>query len=379
MAKNKKSRREVATPVSVVTANSLPLVSVIIPMYNSAKFIPQTLESLCYQTMRDFEVVVVDDCSTDNSVAVVESFVDRLGGLHVVKLRENGGAGSARNVGINFARGKYIAFLDSDDLFTPTALEELTTLAENFQADMLHADQWFKLWDGKEKSVDDSAFTNFNELTNPNNFALKTFRKQPPAQKPELEQFDMAERVRRWINYDYYWATMTTFVRRDFLIANKIYFSNSSSSEDHFFNFNCVCRAEKILRLSKPFYIVRPRIGSISRTDLNAEKILSKWIRIFRTGFNELERIMSGIKFFDAHPDYRYAVLDFFISLTLNYGNGPAPVYTKIPAHMIYPFIKKIFHEDEAALAAYLFNTVNVQRLQLMRLQYEFNRLKASK
>lgn len=55
----------------------IPLVSVIVPMFNSAKFIPQTLESLLRQTMKDFEVVVVDDCSTDNSIEVVESFINR--------------------------------------------------------------------------------------------------------------------------------------------------------------------------------------------------------------------------------------------------------------------------------------------------------------
>ena len=55
----------------------IPLVSVIIPMYNAARFIPQTLESLLYQTMQDFEVVVIDDCSTDNSVEVVESFTEK--------------------------------------------------------------------------------------------------------------------------------------------------------------------------------------------------------------------------------------------------------------------------------------------------------------
>lgn len=59
-----------------MTTEKILLVSVIIPMYNSAKFIPQTLESLCYQTMTDFEVVVIDDCSIDNSVEVVESFVN---------------------------------------------------------------------------------------------------------------------------------------------------------------------------------------------------------------------------------------------------------------------------------------------------------------
>ena len=58
----------------------IPLVSVIIPMFNAAKFITQGLESLAYQTMKDFEVVVVDDCSTDNSVEVVENFANRVGG-----------------------------------------------------------------------------------------------------------------------------------------------------------------------------------------------------------------------------------------------------------------------------------------------------------
>ena len=75
MAKSKIRRREVSNP-----ADRIPLVSVIIPMYNSAKFIPQTLESLLYQTLDNFEVVVVDDCSTDNSVEVVESYAERFGG-----------------------------------------------------------------------------------------------------------------------------------------------------------------------------------------------------------------------------------------------------------------------------------------------------------
>ena len=60
-----------------MSTEKIPLVSVIIPMYNATKFIPQTLESLLYQTMQDFEVVVIDDCSTDNSVEVVESFKEK--------------------------------------------------------------------------------------------------------------------------------------------------------------------------------------------------------------------------------------------------------------------------------------------------------------
>ena len=87
MAKNKNRQRETVSPV-VSVANKIPLVSVIIPMYNAAKFIPQALESLLYQTMRDFEVVVVDDCSTDNSVEVVESFAERFEGGVIASRRQ---------------------------------------------------------------------------------------------------------------------------------------------------------------------------------------------------------------------------------------------------------------------------------------------------
>ncbi len=66
-----------------LSQSNAPLVSVITPMYNSAKFIPQTLESLLYQTMTDFEVIVIDDCSTDNSIEVVESYAPKFESMGV--------------------------------------------------------------------------------------------------------------------------------------------------------------------------------------------------------------------------------------------------------------------------------------------------------
>ena len=106
--------------------NNIPLVSVVMPVFNAAKFISQTLESLLYQTMTDFEVVAVDDCSTDNSVEVLQSFTAHFNGrLKVIKLATNSGTpDTQRNVGIQTAHGKYVTFLD--DLFTPTAFEDLS-------------------------------------------------------------------------------------------------------------------------------------------------------------------------------------------------------------------------------------------------------------
>jgi len=97
-----------------------PAVSVIIPAYNAAGFISETLQSVFAQTYRDFEIIVVNDGSPDTAAleAVLRPFADRL----VYLPQENRGVSAARNTGIRAARGRYVAFLDSDDLWEPEFL-----------------------------------------------------------------------------------------------------------------------------------------------------------------------------------------------------------------------------------------------------------------
>ncbi|MBW4330324.1 glycosyltransferase family 2 protein [Stakelama sp. CBK3Z-3] len=99
-----------------------PAVSVIIPAYNGAELIAQTLDSLIAQTMRDFEVIVVDDCSTDGTAAVVRAYGDPR--LRVVRAPRNAGCVHARNQAFALARGRYIAGLDHDDLCLPERFEK---------------------------------------------------------------------------------------------------------------------------------------------------------------------------------------------------------------------------------------------------------------
>lgn len=95
-------------------------VSVIIPAYNRANLIGETIQSVLDQTFTDFEIIVVDDGSTDNTREVIDSFKDpRIS----YKYQENRGVAAARNTGIRFSGGEYIAFLDSDDLWLPQNLE----------------------------------------------------------------------------------------------------------------------------------------------------------------------------------------------------------------------------------------------------------------
>ena len=113
-----------------------PKVSVIIPTYNSAQFIAEALESVFVQTYKDYEVIVVDDGSTDNTKEVLKPYMSKIRYIY----KENGGAASARNVGIKNARGEYIAFLDSDDLWLPEKLEkQMGYFEEHPQVDMVFA------------------------------------------------------------------------------------------------------------------------------------------------------------------------------------------------------------------------------------------------
>jgi glycosyltransferase involved in cell wall biosynthesis len=95
----------------------MPLVSVVIPAYNAARWIAETLESVLAQTFQDFEVIVVDDGSTDDTAAIVARFAR----ARYIR-KQSGGPASARNVGIRAAQGEYVAFVDSDDLWSPDKL-----------------------------------------------------------------------------------------------------------------------------------------------------------------------------------------------------------------------------------------------------------------
>ncbi len=108
-------------------------VSIIIPYYNSAEYIKETVEAIIIQTYEDWELIIVDDCSTATGTEEVLNRVANMDArIKVMRTEKNGGAGLARNIGIKVAKGRYLAFCDSDDWWYPTKLEEqLMFMEEN--------------------------------------------------------------------------------------------------------------------------------------------------------------------------------------------------------------------------------------------------------
>lgn len=112
-------------------------VSVIIPVYNTEKYIKTTVDSIVAQTYSDWELLLIDDCSKDNTHLVCEELAQGDRRIIYIRQTENGGPAKARNIGIDQAKGEYLAFVDSDDTVDPIFLESLVITAEEQGADIV--------------------------------------------------------------------------------------------------------------------------------------------------------------------------------------------------------------------------------------------------
>ncbi len=124
-------------------------ISVIVPVYNVAEYLNRCLDSLVSQTFSDFEVILVNDGSTDNSLAICESYVEAYQHIFKVYSKVNGGLSDARNFGIKKAIGTYVAFIDSDDWIDLDMLKSMYAKAIDTNADIVACDLEYHHQDGK--------------------------------------------------------------------------------------------------------------------------------------------------------------------------------------------------------------------------------------
>ena len=116
-----------------------PMVSIIVPVYNAEEYISRCVDSILNQEYKDFELILVDDGSTDCSGQLIDDYAKADNRIVVIH-KENGGVSHTRNLAIEHARGTYIQFLDSDDWITPDATKLLVRAAEENQCDLVIAD-----------------------------------------------------------------------------------------------------------------------------------------------------------------------------------------------------------------------------------------------
>jgi len=154
-----------------------PTVSIITPVHNSAAFLEACLDSVQAQTRDDWELILVDDASSDNSPALIQARADADARIRPVYLKHNQGAGAARNIAIEQARGRYIAFLDSDDLWEADKLERQIALMESSGASFVYGAYRIrreKNGEHRERRITPKASVNYRGLLNATIIATST-------------------------------------------------------------------------------------------------------------------------------------------------------------------------------------------------------------
>ena len=151
-----------------------PKVSVIIPVYNAERYLKQCLDSIINQTLKEIEIICVDDGSTDSSLEILKKYEKKDGRVQIIQ-QKNQFAGVARNNGLKIARGKYVFFIDSDDFCEISLLNSVFLVAEKNNVDIVAFDHY--LYDEKNKTnkrIYDVNYRNIIEKKN-NIFNYKDF------------------------------------------------------------------------------------------------------------------------------------------------------------------------------------------------------------
>lgn len=241
-------------------------VSVIVPVYNVEKYIKRCLETLVQQTLEDIEIVIVNDGSTDQSKLIIEKYVKK----YPLKIKyiekQNGGLSSARNFGLRYAKGKYIAFLDSDDYVEKNMYEEMYKKAIQDKSDIVECDF---IW---EWELSNCAIKECNK-----NIKIKKDMRKNYKNKKEMMR---KPRVVAW----------NKLIKRKIIEENNITFPEGLIYEDLEFFFKLIPFVNKISYINKYFVHYMQRVDSISntQTEKNADifKILDNIIEFYKK--NEL-------------------------------------------------------------------------------------------
>jgi glycosyltransferase involved in cell wall biosynthesis len=234
-----------------------PEISIIIPTYNAAQFLPEAIRSVFDQTDQDFELIVVNDGSTDNTKALLSAYGDRI----LVIDQINRGAASARNAGILASQGRWISFLDADDVWIPQKLEWQAPLLQNPVVGLVYGDCYY--WNGAKTE------------------ATTSFCLYPPYRGNIFDRY----LVQNFI------PMSTVLVRRTWLEKTGLFDENMDSCEDYEFLLR-VCKIGETEYVNRPVMKYRIRPGQQSK---NVEKNILNTLKIKEKIFSAQPELITRL------------------------------------------------------------------------------------
>lgn len=214
-----------------------PKITIIIPVYNSEKYLKKSIDSAINQSLKKIEIICIEDCSSDNSLKILKDFKKRDNRLIILKNRINLGPGKSRNRGIIKATGEFLMFLDSDDWLETNACKELYNFAKRNNADMVRINSSLN-----------------KEIETKNTENREKFLKETLQEKT-------------------FWAPWTKMLKNEIIRKNNCYFPEIYISEDAIFSIKTIYFSKKIVSFKKKVYNYFIREDSIMSSKNDFKKI----------------------------------------------------------------------------------------------------------
>lgn len=302
-----------------------PKISIIVPAYNSEKTIGRCIESLVNQSLKDLEIILIDDNSTDSTYKIMKKYQQlypsRIALLSVEKSKNTYGPGNARNAGIKKATGTYIGFVDSDDWVDSSLFNVVYQNAVNENADIAI----FGVKDEYANSLCSHIRYTYEYNTISHIYALNM--------------------LCRLNNNDRYISPMVCqkIYRSDFLKQQHICFESNSYYEDDQFTFYCFLYDCKIVLVPKVYYHYYQNTGSITHT------FSKRHIDTLVEAFVNMRNYLRNNLIYDTYSDFLFSYMDKCLSSTLNILFSSEPTIKIQKRYLVYLFeqLSKYFSVEE--------------------------------
>ena len=226
-------------------SSGMKKVSVIIPVYNVEKYLPACLDSVLGQSLDELECICIDDASPDRCGEILDEYAARDERVRVLHLPENHMQGYGRNRGLEMAQGKYVYFLDSDDMISSNAMEELFQLAERDDLEGIYFDS--------QVLLDSEDLAHFAE-----SYIGVRQGEYPDQVMTGRALMELFMENNEWMVY-----VQRQFWRRDYLLKNGIFFPEGIIHEDEFFSFQAAMLAQRVSYTRKEYFFRRYRSDSV--------------------------------------------------------------------------------------------------------------------
>ena len=277
-----------------------PKISIIIPVYNTEKYLHECLNSVVSQTIKDVEIICIDDGSTDNSYQILQEYAEK-DSRFVILQQENKGAGAARNKGIEIAKGEFLVFLDADDFFEHDMLDVALDKIEKTQAD-------FVIYNSNQFD------NNTLQFVDSDWFVIYDFF-------PNEETFNYTQISGNIFKSIVGWAWDKLY-RSSFVKKHNLRFQEQRTTNDALFVFSALFLANKISLLNKEKKLVHHRINNSSSLENTRSK---SWMCFYNMLIALKERLIKENKFDELKHDFINYALHFSI---WNLNTLKEPIYS---------------------------------------------------